>query len=141
MNQCNPFAWTVDNLNQPGFSAALLSISDMVSLPAHLYDMGKESVALPEPDVNADGRLRAKNAEGVAESWKREEVLIARITRDAVRCTVGSRSTESKSLRESFRVHGLPDHQHIRFRMRLKASGREVFVWEGIEYHFELVAR
>ncbi|PLP98895.1 hypothetical protein [Cupriavidus pauculus] len=142
----NPFAWTVDHLNQPGFSAALLEVSDLDARCAALkYDMGKAIKVETLDCATFNPRFRGmdsatRHKEAIAESWKREEVVAARLTRDGVRCTVDGVSTDSRSLRESFRVHGLPDHKHIRFRMSLKASRAATFVWEGFEYHFELVA-
>lgn len=135
----NSFTWTVDHLAQPGFSAALLSMSDMAALPAQVYAMGKVPVTETVANAYTDGRSRGHNALGVAESWKREDVVAARLTRDGVRCTVNGKSTESKSLRESFRIHGLPDAKHIKFRMKLKAVGALTFTWDGNEYHFRLV--
>lgn len=134
----NPFTWTVDHLAQPGFSAALLSMSDMSALPVQQYDMGK--VLMAEDSAPEPVYALASNAAGIAESWKDADVVAARLTRDGVCCTVNGKSTVSKSLRESFRVHGLPDAKHIKFRMRLKASRAETFVWQDVAYHFEIVA-
>lgn len=132
----NPFAWTVDNLSAPGYSAALLPLADgLTGLPRVQYDMGKA----PATESAQDEPVQSSNAAGVSRSWTNESVKAARMHRDNVRVTVNGRESEHKSLRDAFRAYRLPDSKHIRFRQKLKASRVEMFEWDGTPYLFTLI--
>jgi hypothetical protein len=87
----------------------------------------------PKPDA-----ARSSNAAGVAASWADASVASARLQRDGVSVTAGPETTTPKSVREAFRAYRLPDSKHIRFRLKLKASKREVFEHEGKSYLFTI---
>lgn len=44
--------------------------------------------------------------------------------------------TPHRSVAEAFAALGFPMCKHIRFRSKLKASGKEIFEHEGKKYHF-----
>jgi hypothetical protein len=82
---------------------------------------------------------RTSNAAGIAASWLNPEVAAARLKRNGTEVTVDGVTTEYKSVAEAFRALTLPVEKHIRFRMRLKASGTEIFEHDGKQYHFKIV--
>ena len=84
-------------------------------------------------------KSRASNAAGVAASWADPDVLAARLQRHGVSVKVDGATTEHRSVREAFRAYRLPDSKHIRFRLALKASGKETFEHGGKKYAFTLV--
>jgi len=65
----------------------------------------------------------AERAAAIAASWNDPEVKAARVARHSV--TVNG--VEYRSVREAFRALGLPDSKHIKFRMDLKATGKQAF--------------
>lgn len=85
--------------------------------------MTRKGKQQPEPETRATK---------IAATWADPAVRAARTTRNAVK--VGR--TTYRSVREAFRVLGLPDSQHIRFRAELKAAGRATFAG----HRFVLVA-
>jgi len=82
--------------------------------------------------------LKRSNSEGVAASWTDNSVAAARLVRDGVRVEVDGKATSHKSCRDAFRAHKLPDSKHIRFRVKLKASRKEVFEHDGKRYYFSI---
>ncbi len=78
-------------------------------------------------------------SDAIAASWADEKVAEARMTRHAVKVTVGQKSAEFKSTRAAFNALSLPDSKHIRFRMALKKAGKMVFEHDGRKYLFEIV--
>ncbi|MFM0035963.1 hypothetical protein [Paraburkholderia strydomiana] len=86
---------------------------------------------------------RACNSEGVSESWADQTVREGRLTRDGVQVTLPSGEVRAyKSTREAFRNLRLPDNQHIRFRLKLKAERVHTFTTrDGREYRFGIVPR
>lgn len=90
-------------------------------------------------DLRLLPKQRAGNAAGVAVSWTDPKVMAARLTRNGVTVTFEGKTHEHKSVRDAFRHYRLPDSAHIRFRMRLKASGKEAFEHSGKLYMFKLV--
>lgn len=75
----------------------------------------------------ARAAARASNSVGVALSWRNPEVRTARLTRDGVKVTDSEgNSFEFKSVAEAFRTLRLPFEKHIKFRLALKASRKEV---------------
>lgn len=69
------------------------------------------------------GERGEQHAQAIAASWADPEVKAARATRHHV--TVNG--VEYRSVREAFRALGLPDSKHIKFRMDLKATGKQAF--------------
>lgn len=69
----------------------------------------------------------AGNAAGVAKSWANEKVRAARLVKNGVRVRFDGKDTEYKSVAEAFRVLRLPFEKHIKFRLALKASRKEIF--------------
>jgi hypothetical protein len=69
----------------------------------------------PKKDVDRSAAISA--------SWADPDVRAARTARAKVR--VGG--VVYRSVREAFQALGLPDSKHIRFRMDLKATGKESF--------------
>src|SRR5271165_4945220 len=92
----------------------------------------KENVA----DRTFEVKPRTSNAAGIAASWLNPEVAAARLTRNGTEVTVDGVTSEYKSVAEAFRALTLPVEKHIRFRMRLKASGTDIFEHDGKQYHF-----
>lgn len=62
-------------------------------------------------------------AAAIAASWADPEVKAARVTRHSVNVN----GVEYRSVREAFKALGLPDSKHIKFRMDLKATGKQSF--------------
>lgn len=83
----------------------------------------------------------ASNSLGIAASWQDEAVKKARTTRNRVEVIHNNIREEHKSVRAAFIAYALPDEKHIRFRMQLKKSGREVFEYNGEKFEFIIVAR
>ena len=86
----------------------------------------------------ARAEARASNSLGVALSWRDPEVRQARLTRDGVSVTVEGVTSVYKSVAEAFRAHRLPFEKHIKFRLALKASRKEVFKHGDTDYVFEM---
>ena len=86
---------------------------------------------------------RACNSEGVSESWSDPVVREGRLTREGVQVTLpGGEVRTYRSTRGAFRELRLPDNQHIRFRLKLKAERVHTYhLRDGREYRFEIVAR
>lgn len=82
---------------------------------------------------------RASNADGISASWKDEKIKTARTTRNKVKVTWKDGSEVYRSAGSAFAALGLPDSKCIRFRLKLKASGVEVFEHAGEKYTFEIV--
>jgi cell wall-associated NlpC family hydrolase len=88
---------------------------------------GKEYVA---PDT-------AARSAAIAASWADPAVKAARSERHHVRV----HGVEYRSVREAFKALSLPDSQHIKFRMTLKAAGKATFEAEdGTKHNFKLVS-
>jgi hypothetical protein len=79
------------------------------------------------------------NSEGVAASWLDKEVRAARLIRDGVAVTYGGSRSEYRSTAEAFRSLRLDFSRHIKFRLGLKASRKEVYSFEGVDYLFEII--
>lgn len=73
-------------------------------------------------------------SEGIAASWKDPAVAAKRMTRHTVLCN----GEEFKSVRAAFTAFGLNDKKHIAFRMKLKASGKEIYRENGVHFQFTL---
>lgn len=93
--------------------------------------------------ANSERRL-ASNSIGISKSWEDARVKKARTTRNKVEVR-WEHHTETKV--EVFRSAGaafsqlmLNDSKCIRFRMKLKASGCEVYEEDGIQYTFTIIA-
>jgi hypothetical protein len=85
----------------------------------------------------AKGQTRRSNAEGVSASWRDGDVRDRRLTREHVFVAVGNgKPEEFTSVSEAFRHFRLPHSKHVPFRLKLKASRREVFTNDGKEYTF-----
>jgi hypothetical protein len=84
---------------------------------------------------------RRSNSEGVAISWLDKEVREARLKRDGVSVRiVGSESVSLyRSTAEAFRNLRLDFSKHIRFRLSLKASRREIIEFDGVKYEFSII--
>lgn len=90
-----------------------------------------EPIALDKP--------RGSNSLGVAASWADPEVYKARLARHGVKVTHDGVTTEHRSVNEAFRHYRLPASKHIRFRLGLKATGKDAFEHGGKMYAFTLV--
>lgn len=86
----------------------------------------------------ARAAARASNSVGVALSWRDPEVRTARLTRDGVSVTVEGVTSVYKSVAEAFRANRLPFEKHIKFRLALKASRKEIFKHGDTDYTFEM---
>jgi hypothetical protein len=82
---------------------------------------------------------RASNSAGVAASWADPEVAAARRTRDGVHVVIDGEGMDFKSVNEAFHHYRLPVSKHIRFRLKLKSTGAEVFEFAGKKYSFTIV--
>lgn len=82
-------------------------------------------------EMQKDAHKRA-----VAETWKDPAVAAARNSKDGVLVAYGGFSNSFKSTREAFDVLSLPMSKCIRFRGGLKAKGRAIFSWDGVDYKF-----
>ncbi len=98
-------------------------------------DFGLSPLKLPAFKIPKLG-----NSAGVAKSWCDEKVRAARTQRNGVTVRSNDVATPNKSVAEAFRALRLPMARHIRFRIALKASGRETFEDNGKMYAFELAA-
>lgn len=87
--------------------------------------------------------VRKSNAAGIAKSWLDTEVRDARLNRQGVivRWTRNGscKVEEYTSTHAAFEALGLPTSRAIRFRMKLKASGRMEFKFNNTTYNFEIV--
>lgn len=99
----------------------------------------KTEIVAPVNPANWATKGRASNSAGVAASWADPEVAAARLTRDGVKVTFEGTAKEFKSVNEAFHDYRLPVSKHIRFRLKLKASGKETFEFAGKKYEFEIV--
>lgn len=86
----------------------------------------------------ATDRALGKHSAGVAKSWNSEAVRAARLTKHGVTVKAGGKLTEHKSVAAAFKALSLPMPAHIKFRGKLKASGKEIFEHEGKMYAFTL---
>lgn len=93
-----------------------------------------------DADVATVRAVTGAIANGVAKSWKDPEVAKARATRDKVIVTHGKKRGEFRSVREAFKLLGLPEAKHVAFRANLKSKRKDTFTWKGIVYNFEAVA-
>ena len=84
---------------------------------------------------------RPASAATIAETWADERVRAARLTRNSVEVIKPDCGTtvHYASTAAAFKALGFPLRMSIRFRLRLKASGREVFEHCGRAYVFVLV--
>jgi group I intron endonuclease len=110
----------------------------------------KHAAAAARPDVRAKHAaataaaaarpdVKAKHAAATKTSWEDESVRAARSTNHNVTVTVNGETIEHTSTKAAFKHYGLPTAKHIRFRKKLKASGRETFVQDGQDYLFTLI--
>lgn len=83
--------------------------------------------------------VKGKRSLGVATSWSNPEVKAARMTKHGVTVKAGGKTAEFKSAAAAFRALGLPMSKCIKFRGKLKASGKEVFEHNGVMHAFRLV--
>jgi hypothetical protein len=96
--------------------------------------------ANPKHDAEPVERAaRRSNALGVSLSWGNPEVRAARLIRDGVTVTVDGVTSAYPSVRQAFRAYRLPDSVHIRFRLKLKSSRKEVFNYKEVDYLFEII--
>ena len=101
---------------------------------AKMAELVAAELAAKAVEAKATGEVKVVRtaAEGIAESWKRPEVALARVTRNTVVCN----GEEFQSVRAAFAAFGLPDSKHIKFRMALKAEGFKTFTHNGVDYKF-----
>lgn len=85
--------------------------------------LAKASKPVPQPKVKPTAPKMEKPAKVKAEARGHKQ----RITVDG---------TPHRSVAEAFDALGLPMGKHIKFRAKLKASGKETFEHEGKKYHF-----
>jgi hypothetical protein len=64
-----------------------------------------------------------ERAAKISASWADPAVKAARVTRNSVNVN----GVEYRSVREAFKDLGLPDSKHFKFRMDLKATGKQSF--------------
>lgn len=95
-----------------------------------------KSKVKPERDPN---ERRASNSDGISASWRDESIKKARTTRNKVQVEWKGGKEVFRSAGAAFAALGLPDSKCIRFRLKLKASGMEVFEHDGEKYTFEIV--
>lgn len=89
-----------------------------------------------QDDVKKANTRRIRAA-GTARTWDDEEVRRKRLTRH--KCTVAydGITTEHDSVLAGFRAYGLPDANHIPFRISAKKNGEAIFEHEGKSYVFK----
>lgn len=82
----------------------------------------------------ASGNVRL----AIAESWKRQDVRDARVTRNAVVVAIDGKiiADPFRSVKQAFQALDLPLGVHIRFRMELKEAGTKEFEHNGVVYTF-----
>jgi group I intron endonuclease len=100
----------------------------------------KRAATRARPEVKA--KYAAAISFGTKTSWMDDNVRGARAKRNGAVVTVDGATTEHRSVYAAFVHHGLPSNPTgicQKFRLRLKASGREIFTHNGKEYVFELV--
>lgn len=99
--------------------------------------------AIPQNESTTITHERATNprpvkhesvAEAVSDTWKNPDVRTARQTKSSVEVD----GVEFGSVLKAFVALELPVPKHQKFRLALKASGSEVFQWEGKDYHFTI---
>lgn len=76
-----------------------------------------------QPIKAAKPKSSVARSEGIADSWRDEEVRAKRCKRDGVRVISKTRNMDFRSVRQAFLELDLPLKEHIKFRMELKAAG------------------
>lgn len=108
----------------------------------------KRMAVVTGSDLKADNTRRGRTK---SESWEDPNVSEARLTRHRVMVTVHSgmqptpetalETAEYRSTQAAFDGLGLPGSKAVRFRMRLKQSGKLAFQFGDKTYAFELKSR
>ncbi|SAK95240.1 hypothetical protein AWB78_05318 [Caballeronia calidae] len=88
--------------------------------------------------IESDPEWLSKVTEGAARTWADPDVKRDRMTRVFPKVTVDGETTGHRTVLLAFEAHGLPVGSHKGVRKRLKRTGRDVFVFEGREYVFEM---
>jgi group I intron endonuclease len=88
---------------------------------------------------HARPEYREKVSVSVKATWGNEVVRAARNVRHGTSVTVNGVTILHTSVYAAFRHYELPICQHQKFRLKLKASGKDVFEQDGRVYAFELV--
>lgn len=147
IKQCKLLLKSIDA--QIEFEEETADLSDeefQAMMMAQLDSSAKEEKAIAEKEASTPKpeRRLASNSIGISKSWEDEKVKKARTTRNKVEVQ-WEHHTERKT--EVFRSAGaafnslnLNDSKCIRFRMKLKASGCEVYEENGIKYTFTIIA-
>lgn len=147
IKQCKLLLKSIDA--QIEFEEETADLSDeefQAMMMAQLDSSAKEEKAIAEKEASTPKpeRRLASNSIGISKSWEDEKVKKARTTRNKVEVQ-WEHHTERKT--EVFRSAGaafnslnLNDSKCIRFRMKLKASGCEVYEEDGVKYTFTIIA-
>lgn len=87
----------------------------------------------------------ANRSESIRRSWTVMATHNARSTRHSVEVHEEGRKSESlqsyRSTLAAFRALKIPEGTHIRFRMELKAKGKNVIDHEGTKFHFAVTSK
>lgn len=87
-----------------------------------------------------EGQKNQNISEGVRKSWEDPEIRKKRMQKNAVKVhRHGTFIGDFTSLRQAFKVLGLPDSKHIPFRIKLKQAGKLSFSYGNDIYDFEII--
>jgi len=93
----------------------------------------------------ATPKVPADRSDSIRRSWSVMATNIARCARHNVEVYEEGRKAETlqgyRSTLAAFTALKLPIGTHIKFRMALKAAGKNVFEHEGTKFHFTIVSK
>lgn len=87
-------------------------------------------------DNEKKAKTRRIRAEGTAKTWDDDEVRRKRVTRHSCTVTHEGITTDHDSVFAGFKAYGLPDGNHIAFRIKAKNDGMAIFEHDGKSYVF-----
>ena len=141
----------VDHDNDDGYDSVNADVPENeISGEMALADLKrmKTMTVVTGSDLKADNTRRGRTK---SESWEDPNVFESRVTRHRVLVTVHKgmeptpetavETAEYRSTQAAFDALSLPGSKAVRFRMRLKQSGKLAFQFGDKTYAFELKAR
>ncbi|MBC8640177.1 GIY-YIG nuclease family protein [Caballeronia sp. EK] len=146
---CLGATWTHSEESRANYSAAALLRAADPKWREGIVEMSRARSAKPEYRAKADEAMRVKADDADhrkrlserAKAYVSDPSMAARVTVNGCRVVFDGIASEFRSVWAAFLALGLPTQSqsvHIRFRRKLKLSGKEVFEHEGKQYLFEL---
>lgn len=114
-------------------------------LPKSKVDKPVSKAKPPRVAKEKIDKAPANRSESIRRSWTVMATHNARSTRHSVEVHEEGRKSESlqsyRSTLAAFRALKIPEGTHIRFRMELKAKGKNVIDHEGTKFHFAVTSK